>query len=965
MIKFCFNESKEAVYINNLINNGVFINDSEVKNDFTIRWGNILDNEEKGIVFNTKKAINNCLDKENMHLILKRNQIYTPNIIKPSKKTEFPILGRKYIHKNGTDIKVIDSIDECLQSDCDYFVNYLNFKKEYRVHVVDQEIIWIEEFYEEKPSFKEPKIKTKKYGYKTKDINIDSILKRDHFQITDLAKKSIHYLGLDFGVVLVGKELNGKYYVIDIDSTCEDVSIDCLNKYINKFKKMLIKYDELLNNKIDATIGADPECLLKDKTNGNLVMASNFIKNDNELGYDHRSIEAGKNYYPIVEIRPKSSNKPLKVFESIKDLILKLSKEIHFKNIGIYAGSVPLYNYLIGGHIHFGISPNAKLIKALDNYLAIPIMMIEKKETARQRNIKYGVLGNYRDKEHGFEYCSLSSWLINPDITKGVLCLAKVIVNEHLTLNNVFLNSYSDVRSFYLLKKYYFKNNIKVIYNDIKKTNTYKLYKKQIDYLFNLIELDEEWNESQDIKENWGYESSNDEYKIDNTCYIPKLTRDKLNINIGEIIKIKIGETIFELQVYPRDDSSYSKNGYISFSSDINKKTSLREFDKLDLWKDDNNNYYRAGPVIGIMCDLMENELGIFGNQTTLFRKLIKISKQKGVLLYVLSLYDINWDELTVNGYSYNFEIDDWYKDIFPIPNVMYERGLNVCEYNFGDYSYRLMDKIKKYSIKFINHPYGIDMISNKWKTYNLLVSSKDTTMYLPKTYELTPNNFKYVLNTYNIFYIKLKDGYGGAGIYCVKHLNGNKYVILHKNDINDENEQIVVYKNEIYSVVKMLMERDNLYEYNYIIQEGIRFIEYNNKGYELRILMIKNKNGKWLRTAIIGRMRSSNEEFVNYWDGYKTSSKLLSSLGQDEDIIRNKIYELTESVTKVLDENDLNLGEVAIDIGIDYNLKPYIIELNSKPDNLLSYIGAFKKRHLVFSRILDYAKFLAKNGNN
>ena len=64
----------------------------------------------------------------------------------------------------------------------------------------------------------------------------------------------------------------------------------------------------------------------------------------------------------------------------------------------------------------------------------------------------------------------------------------------------------------------------------------------------------------------------------------------------------------------------------------------------------------------------------------------------------------------------------------------------------------------------------------------------------------------------------------------------------------------------------------------------------------------------------------------------------------------------------KVIDANNVQAGEIAIDFGIDEELNIFVIELNSKPDNLLSTIGAYKMRSRSIYRIIEYAKYLFYN---
>jgi len=62
------------------------------------------------------------------------------------------------------------------------------------------------------------------------------------------------------------------------------------------------------------------------------------------------------------------------------------------------------------------------------------------------------------------------------------------------------------------------------------------------------------------------------------------------------------------------------------------------------------------------------------------------------------------------------------------------------------------------------------------------------------------------------------------------------------------------------------------------------------------------------------------------------------------------------------MNQSKLKAGEFAIDLGITKDMNLYIIELNSKPDTLLSYIGAFKLRNTYLNRILEYSKYLVTN---
>ncbi|MCY6354999.1 putative amidoligase domain-containing protein [Clostridium sp. ZS2-4] len=940
----------------------------KLTNDFIIRWGNWIDKNDDStkIEFNSSHAIKNTIDKEGVLLILRKHGMKCPQRIKPGKKTEFPIIGRKYYHKEGTDIKIIDSLEEYKKCDSDYFVEYLKIIEEYRVHVMDTDVFFIEEKYcGNRSKLDELVVRTKAFGWEFSEINLMNKNEEDIKNIINLAKKAVYSIGLDFGVVNIGKTLEGIHYVLDVDATCQWSSEKCREAYINQFKKLVFKYDNLVNNKSEVTIGADIECVIKDKETGALIFASDFFSQKGSIGMDARSIEADKEYFPIMEIRPGYSINPIEVIDSVKSILNKAFRYINYKNIGVYAGNMPVYNYWVGGHVHFGVKPNIKFIRALDNYLALPLMMIEKVYSSRKRKAKYGSLGNYRLKFHkGFEYCTLSSWVVDPETATAVLHLAKVIAQEYFNLKEEFLCNYSDIRAFYLVEKFYFKDKIEKILYNISNTKTFKKYSSVIEPLFKKILLCEEWEEDKDIKEAWNLKASNKIYNIISRCFIPKNKRKELGVSIGQIINIVVGANKYKVQVFPKDDFSLEKNGYVSFSKDICKEIGIEENDNVGMWFDSNLDIYRVGPVLAILSDRMNYHANIFGPQTYYFRKLIKLSRSKGMITYVVAVSDVDWGYDKIKGYAYDFDKEEWKKQYFTAPNVFYNRWSIISTDSYSQYE-EYIKYIQDNEIKFINSPECMELTNDKWKTYLLLSGSNKTNDIQPKSWEYNSHTqLKQCIEECTCVFIKLKYGSKSTGLFYVERLKDSSYMIIH-NNIYDYTEKIKVQEANLMEIIDEKIEEMGCINSDYIIQQKIPLIKYKERNFEIRVIMQKNSTGKWIRTCMIARCTAQNENFITLEDEIDLKSSVVLSACFDEnaEYIGNQIRERSKDVVSIIDDKGIQAGELAIDFGIDENFNIFIIELNSKPDNLLYAIGALKTRNLAMYRILEYAKFLS--GNN
>ncbi|GIM28014.1 hypothetical protein CPJCM30710_06800 [Clostridium polyendosporum] len=998
--------SPEGVKIENLLKDeGI---SSKLYSSYQIRWGNWIDQGDKVTTFNSCTAIKNTSDKEQVILILGKNHINCPRRIKPGKKTIFPIIGRMFEHSNGgTDIIVIDSISEYKKSDREYFVEYIKLEEEYRIHVMDGKVFFIEEKYLPKkihlkkyykvkrisPSklkkisfnarkdelFKEQIycsddldefenqsdiiIRSKEFGWRLRRTDLNYLSSNEKDKLVTIAIKSVYALGLDFGVVTIGKSLDGKFYALDVDASCKYMSKNCLDAYVKEFSNLLLKYDNLMNRKINVTIGADPECMLKDKDTNSLIYASDFFGKKGLYGLDDRSIESGKRCYPLVELRPQYSTNPRDVVESIKYILKMIGETIDYKNIGLYAGSMPLLDYWVGGHIHFGIQPNYKLIRALDNYLALPVMMIENSYSSRKRRIKYGALGNYRLKSYGgFEYCTLSSWLINPEITTGILCLAKVIAQEYLNLNEEFICNYSDIRAFYQVNKNYFKDKVGKILKNISETHTFIQYSKELRPLFKRIMECKEWDETTDLKENWSIPSSNEVYKQTLRCFIPKKKREELNIKQGSTITIMIGRNKYMVKVYPKDDFSPEKDSLVSFSEDICKEIGIKGDDCVGLWFDDKDKIFRAGPILGILSYREEDPLGPFARQTSLFKKLIKLSKYKGIITYVFTIWDADWKNHQVKGYTYDFEKEKWIKRYFKIPNVIYDRGDVYTEEHYGKYFTKYIDYTNKYDIKSINSLDCINLTNDKWNIHCLLESDERTKEYQIDTFLYEKDKLlKDCIDRYKHVFLKLRKGSRSKGIISVEKLDDRYCELTYKN-LHDQTVKMKVNRAELTSAVTDLFDKFDCSPSDYIIQKAIPLSKYLGRKFEIRVVMQKNGEGFWLRTCMVARVSGKNKKFMTPYEEYDIKSSVVMStcFGDNAEKIVEDIRKASRKVVELIDNKQIQAGEIAIDFAIDKDSNVFIIELNSKPDNLLSTIGAYKMRNTALYRLLEYVKFLA-----
>jgi hypothetical protein len=283
-----------------------------------------------------------------------------------------------------------------------------------------------------------------------------------------------------------------------------DSSPEIREKDLKVLLRKLDKIGKSQENKREIKIGADPEFMMANSKNGRMVSASEFFPREGLVGCDNIRIPS-RQQRPIAEIRPKPDESPLQLLNNIKQALNSANKMAPYRNVKWVAGSQPFSGYSIGGHIHFSnVELNSRLMRALDGYVGLPIFLIENQETAVKRRRKYGFLADYRTKEYGgFEYRTPGSWLVSEDITRAVLCLAKIVASNYLYLiQNPFITA-ENQRAFYEGDQNYLRPAFYDIWHDIVNLEIYELYREHLKILPQMIAELTIWDEKKDIKKAW------------------------------------------------------------------------------------------------------------------------------------------------------------------------------------------------------------------------------------------------------------------------------------------------------------------------------------------------------------------------------------------------------------------------------------------------------------------------------
>jgi hypothetical protein len=354
--------------------------------------------------------------------------------------------------------------------------------------------------YSLKRSYREEAIWNVHEGHILREILQDektALLRR----VERLAVRAVYAMGLDFACVLVQVQRSGSAVIrIHTNPIHNERLNDLFAHALNSFAEGWMS-DELKTQPI--VFGMDPEFLLRNMK-GKIVPASRYLEAKGGVGYDSATVLGRKDVHPLAELRPEPSEDLHLLIKNLRRMMWMASTRISDQSLQWIAGGMPIPGLPLGGHLHVsGIGLNSRLVRALDNYLALPLIMIEDTSTSGRRK-KYGRLGDVRRQSHGgFEYRTLPSWIFSPRVTKGVLALAKLITIHYQELLDRPLDHMKILEAYVQGNKTIVNDVVADLWSQMETTSVYSDYAHYLDPLKRWIVEQRIWNEQSDFRSAW------------------------------------------------------------------------------------------------------------------------------------------------------------------------------------------------------------------------------------------------------------------------------------------------------------------------------------------------------------------------------------------------------------------------------------------------------------------------------
>jgi hypothetical protein len=256
-----------------------------------------------------------------------------------------------------------------------------------------------------------------------------------------------------------------------------------------------------------------------------------------------------------------------------------------------------------------------------------------------------------------------------------------------------------------------------------------------------------------------------------------------------------------------------------------------------------NSSTIKLGPIVGVLVNKRSKSYYPLptGRQDRIYREMQAKSIEHGILLYFFYASGVDWKNRRIKGHIYanRKNAGNWICAQFPLPDVVYNR----ISFRYTENSTEIKELLDKFDqdpdIRLFNTRF-----LNKWEVYDCLQKNKLTRHLVPETTQFSRNNLFYMGNKYPQLFIKPRNNSIGKGIIKVQVQN-NGYLFcqssLQKPCVRCRSQEMLYH----------LLKKHMANERRYIIQKGIDLATINKRIFDLRTLVQKDGEGKWIRTGV------------------------------------------------------------------------------------------------------------------
>lgn len=355
-------------------------------------------------------------------------------------------------------------------------------------------------------------------------------------------------------------------------------------------------------------------------------------------------------------------------------------------------------------------------------------------------------------------------------------------------------------------------------------------------------------------------------------------------------------------------------------------------------------------PQVGVLLDKSVLRKAIRGH--SVFERVdlyVKAGAELGIRVILFDIAAVNFKERRVTGYESNGK--GGYKRVkVPMPKVVHNRTM----YSSNSTGPRLLKRLERQGVYVFNPLIDRD----KYRMHKLLYKNDALHKYLPETERFRQERYKWFasqLESHGEVFIKPRLGSLGAGIARVSRIRKGVY----RYESGSTSVKASLRR------VWRLARRGR--QYGYLLQMGIPLAEIRGHRYDLRVPVQRDERGEWQVPGMAAKRAENHPFLTNIARGgsaLTVREAFRQSLeGVSAAALMGEIKNLALTVARTLSQHYPRLADIGLDVGVDRNGRPYLIEVNRRDLRIiLAQAGEDKVYANLYRNPIAYAGYLLRN---
>lgn len=329
------------------------------------------------------------------------------------------------------------------------------------------------------------------------------------------------------------------------------------------------------------------------------------------------------------------------------------------------------------------------------------------------------------------------------------------------------------------------------------------------------------------------------------------------------------------------------------------------------------------GPLLGIMINVypQSDSTQPFGEITRFLEECVHAGHSYGIQTYVFAPENIHLEKKKISAWS---KLEGrWQLKEQPFPNIIYNRITSRRVEQEAHLQSVLQQLKERFQISLFNEKF-----LDKWEVHQLLVQEPHIRHMLPETHYFHIRTLHKMLQRYPLLYLKPVNGSLGSGI--IRLIRSSKKVICQAAST----QGIVTLQST--SIKKMIHRvHRRIGRQPYLVQQGLWLAKHERRPIDFRILVQKNRFGRWSITSSVGRIACAKQFVSNLARGgtvLKATDVLHQFVHTPKPTIA-QLHQIALTIAQVFEQQvNGHFAELGIDLALDRWGKVWLIEINAKP---------------------------------